>query len=104
MVINNFNIFGTSFCPSKANATLPVNTDAVLPGSVAFERFQSVSWRYSQILKVSGNFKLPQFSTSDRLEVRESLDSDSLRKCLGIGTLEGADHTENINACPSRNG
>jgi hypothetical protein len=61
MVINNFNIFGTSFCPSKADAPLPVNTYAVLPGSIALERFQSITGRYSQILEICRNFKLSQF-------------------------------------------
>jgi len=56
MVIYNFNIFRTSFCPSEADAPLPVNTDAVLSGSIAFERFQPITGGYSQIFKVCCNF------------------------------------------------
>jgi hypothetical protein len=92
MVINNFNIFGTSFCPSEADAPLPVNTDAVLPGSIALERFQSITGRYSQILEICRNFKLSQFPAGNCGDARKSLDAVSFRKGLGIGALEGSNH------------
>ena len=92
MVINDFNIFSTSFCPSEADAPLPVYTDAVLSGAIALERFQPVTGRYSQILDICGNFKLSQFPAGNCCDARKSLDAVSLRKSLGIGALEGSNH------------
>lgn len=92
MVINDFNIFGTSFCPSEADAPLPVYTDAVLSGSIALERFQSITGRYSQVLEICGNFKLSQFPAGNGGDARKSLDAVSFRKDLGIGALEGSNH------------
>jgi len=84
MVINNFNIFGTSFCPSKADAPFSVNTYAVLPGSIALERFQSITGRYSQILEICRNFQLSQFPASNCDDARKSLDAVSFSEGRGI--------------------
>ena len=92
MVIYDFNIFGTSFCPSEADAPLPVYSDAVLSGSIALERFQPITGRYSQILKICSNFKLSQFPAGNIGDVRKSLDAVSFGKGLGIGALEGSNH------------
>jgi len=65
MVVNDFNIFCTRFRPTKADAPLLIYSNTVLPDPIAFKRFQPVSGRYCQILKVSGNLKLPQFPSGD---------------------------------------
>jgi len=92
MVIYDFNICGTSVCPSEADAPLPVDTDAVLSGSIALQRFQPIAGRYSQILEIRGNFKLSQLPAGNCGDPRKSLDAGSFRKGLGIGALEGSDH------------
>jgi len=57
VVICDFNIFDTSFCPSEADAPLPVYSDAVLSGSIPLERFQPIDYRAVS----SGLQDLPQF-------------------------------------------
>ena len=94
MVINDFNIFGTSLRPPEADAPLPVYTDAVLPGPIALERFQPISGRYPQIFKIRRNLKLSQFPAGNSGDACKSLDAISFRKGLGIGALEGSDHLE----------
>jgi hypothetical protein len=92
MVICDFNIFGTSFRPSEADAPLPVYSDAVLSGSIPLERFQPITGRYPQVFKICRNFKLSQFPARNISDLRKSLDAVSLGKSLGIGALEGSDH------------
>jgi hypothetical protein len=85
-------MFGAGFCPPEADAPLTLYTDAVLSGSISFERFQAITGRYSQILEICGDFKLSQFPAANYGDFRESLDAVSFRKVLGIGALEGSDH------------
>jgi len=92
MVIYYFNIFGTGFRPSEADAPLTVYSDAVLSGSITLERFQSITWRYFQILEMSGNFKLSQFPAGSSSDSRKSLHTVTFRKGLGIGALKGSNH------------
>jgi hypothetical protein len=92
MVIDDFNIFGTSLRPSEADTPLSVYSDAVLSGSIALERFQPVTGRYSQILYICSNFKLSQFPAGNFCDARKSLDAVSFGKSLGIGALEGSNH------------
>jgi hypothetical protein len=92
MVINDFNIFCTGFCPPEADSPLSVYTDAILSGSISLERFQAITGRYSQILEICGDFKLSQFPAGNIGNVRKSLDAVALRKGLGIKALEGSNH------------
>jgi hypothetical protein len=92
MVICDFNILSASVCPSEAEAPLPVNTDAVLSGSIPFKRFQPIARRNSQIIEICGNFKLSQFPAGNSGDPRKSLDAVSFRKGLGIGALKRSNH------------
>ena len=92
MVINDFNISGTSFCPSEADSPLPVYTDTVLSGSIALKRFKSITGRNSQIIEICGNFKLPQFPAGIFRDARKSLDRIALGESFGIRALEGSNH------------
>jgi len=92
MVINDFNIFSTSLRPQEADTPLPVYSDAVLSVSIALERFQSITGRYSQILEICGNFKLSQFPACNFCDARKSLDAVSFGKNLSIGAFEGSNH------------
>lgn len=92
MVINDFNIFGTSPRPSEADTPLPVNSNAVLSGSIALERFQPITGRHSQIFKVCGNFELSQFPAGNFGDACKSLDPVSFGESIGIKALEGSNH------------
>lgn len=52
MVVNDFNILGTILAPTEAESPLLVNSNAVLPFSVARQSFESITRERSQILQV----------------------------------------------------
>jgi len=54
----------TSIFPDEAEAIAVVDPNAVLSGSVAFQRLQRIAWR-TEIVKRPGCMKLKQFSNSD---------------------------------------
>jgi hypothetical protein len=64
MIVNDFYILGSGLSPPKANAELVVNSDAVLSDTISFQRFESVTGRYSKVLEAPGDLKLPQLSAS----------------------------------------
>src|SRR3546814_14508882 len=45
VVIDDLDVPRPIFIPDKADAPLIINADAVLPGSISLECFQSVAWR-----------------------------------------------------------
>jgi hypothetical protein len=58
VAIYNFNVRRPCRSPSKANAPLIINSDAVLPLSVACERFKVISGRRLQEVKRCSRLKL----------------------------------------------
>jgi len=60
MVIDNLYILGARIRPAKADAELIVNTDAVLPRTIALERLQPVSRRHTKVLQLASE---PQMSS-----------------------------------------
>ena len=49
VAVDNLDIFGTSFCPTEANAPLVVHSYAVLAQSVARQRFKSIAAQHFQL-------------------------------------------------------
>jgi len=72
VVIHYFHVFRSRIGPSEANSPLVVYADAVLPCAIAFERFQTVSGWYAQILQAACDFKLANLAPCDRSDIRES--------------------------------
>jgi hypothetical protein len=52
MIIYNLNILRCPTLPAKTDPPLVIDSDAVLAFSLAFQSFQSVAWRRSQISKL----------------------------------------------------
>ena len=73
MVIGNGNIFGACFRPTKTNPPLVVDTNAVLPGSLATEFLESVPGRDPQIEKVLGGIEDDEFSQCEPLYIGVNL-------------------------------
>jgi hypothetical protein len=46
-----------AIAPLEAKAPLIIDTDAVLPSSVAFEPLKPIAWRHPQVLKGFGGIK-----------------------------------------------
>ena len=51
MIVHNLYIESITFLPSKTDAVLLVDANAVLPGTIAMQSFQMVTRRYPKVLK-----------------------------------------------------
>lgn len=49
MIIHNFNVFGPCASPTEAEAELIIDANTILPRTIAFQRFQPIPWRHTQI-------------------------------------------------------
>jgi hypothetical protein len=88
VVIDDLNVVSTGGGPSETHTELVVHADAVLPGTVALERLKPVTGRHLEILKPACDLQLTEFSTRNRFDTREPLDSMAAGKGLRIGTPE----------------
>ncbi len=62
MIIHDLDIGHIAIFPSEANSPLIVDTNAVLPLPVAFERFKLIAGRLPEILKGSGAMQIEQLA------------------------------------------
>jgi hypothetical protein len=89
MVIHDLNIFcACCFLPTKADAPLIIDTNAVLAGTVTSERFKAISGWDLQILQPVGNFKLSQLPSGHPFNIQKPPHAGPLRKGFRIGTFE----------------
>jgi hypothetical protein len=61
MVVNYFNLF-SAIVPDETYSEFIVDSDTVLPDTISFQCFQTVSWRATEILKPFGRCKHFQFT------------------------------------------
>jgi hypothetical protein len=92
MIIHDLNIFGTGFRPTKTKAKLIIDPDAILAGSVSFERLEAISRRNPEVVEPPRDLKLPQLSTGNRRDRPESPHGTAVRQGLGFGRFERDDH------------
>lgn len=89
MVINHLDVIDAIFAPLEADAPLLVDTYAVLSVTVAFQSFQSVRWRHTQIGKSGRSVKHDQLSLSNSLDVTgQSFNEATLKDCSCLLILE----------------
>jgi hypothetical protein len=91
VIVYDLNIL-RAFIPAKTHSKLVVHADAVLPGSVAFQSFQPVAWRTSQIIQLLGSRDHFQLTTRHRFDVPEPLHPLAVEQPFGFGTPEILDH------------
>ena len=84
MVVHNLDILRPFARPHKAHAKLIVNADAVLPGTITFQRFQPIAGRYTQIIQNACPIKLFKLAPCYRLDVFKLLDAMPVKQALGI--------------------
>jgi hypothetical protein len=92
MVIHDLNIFGTPCLPIKADAPLIVDTNAVLPGTVAFEHLKTISGWHSQIIYPASDLELSQLASCNRRYIHKALYANALCKGFSISTFKWSDH------------
>jgi hypothetical protein len=88
MIINDLNFFCPLFIPNKADAPLIIDTNAVLAGTVTFERLKAISRRYFQIIQPDGNLELPQLPSGHRFNIPEAPHVEPIGKSFSISTFE----------------
>jgi hypothetical protein len=80
MIVHKLDVVSVPFTPAEADAPLVVDANAVLTGSVAFQRLQPVARRYPQGFQRSGGMNLDELSIGSALEVA--------RHTARVGTAE----------------
>lgn len=65
VIVDDLDIVYSVFLPAETDPPLVVNTYAVPAQPVAFQRFQVISGRHIQVVQLSHDVKLNQFSNRD---------------------------------------
>ena len=95
MVVDDLDVVRVAVPPAEANAPSVIDAYTVLPTPIALERFQSVPWRDSQIVKALGSIQLDKFAQHDPLEGgREAAPGCAGEEALGLAVGEAPDHAE----------
>lgn len=66
MIINDFNIFSTHLCPSKADTVLIIHSNTMLSTATALQQFEMISRRYPQLVELFYKINLLQLSHCGR--------------------------------------
>src|SRR2546430_539760 len=93
MIIHNLHVVSITLVPAKADAPLFVDADAVLPGSISGQLFQSITRNCSKIFKLFGRIELSQLTQGDALHVHGQLSCGlAVEKCSRLAVAKAADH------------
>lgn len=92
MVVYNLNSLSACIDPTKANAPLIVDADAVLSPSLPLQCLEAIAGRNAKIFKVTGDLKLPQLASRNDGYVYKSPDALTPGQGLRVGALERSDH------------
>jgi hypothetical protein len=59
MIIDDLDVFSAQVSPTKTNAKLIVDPDAMLARAISPEHFQMITWRDSHVIQSTCDFQLP---------------------------------------------
>lgn len=96
MVVNNFDVNGSSRRPDETHTPLIVDANAVLTGSIALERFQAIARRRSQEIERQGSVQLRQLSLGDRCDRSKAPGTLAFEQCLRVLAPERLDHEQSV--------
>ena len=91
MIIHNLNVPRSLCCPNEAEAPLIVDADAMLPGTIALERLESVSWWYPHEVQSRCCIQLSELAARNRFNFHEAGNAASKMQGLRIAALERLD-------------
>ena len=90
MIINDFNAVGVSVVPCEAKTPPFIDSDTVLPLTVANKLLEMISRRHPKVLQTDGNLQLPYLSHRDPFYRPESRNANPPCKQLRILILKRA--------------
>jgi len=96
VIVHNLDLVRVSVLPSKADAPLVVDANAVLTLSVAVQRFEPIARRDSQVLNSACSMqikKLPPCLSLDRAKPRNEFILEDPRR---VAVFERSDHVRSI--------
>lgn len=97
MVVNDLHLLWSGVCPYEADAPLVIDSDAVLSGTITFQRLESVSWREPKILQRLGGANLTKLSQRRRLNPRvDRRHAFATPQSLGDLVAKRLDHEKSI--------
>lgn len=93
VVIDDLNIVGILSVPTKAEAPLVVDANAVLPATVALEGFQAIAGRQTHDVESIGGIELQEFSSGGTLNVGWQVTrSRAAKEFFSLGVGEALEH------------
>ena len=100
MIVHDFNILGSLFRPTEADSILVVDSNGVLPSSVALQLLEAQSGKRKRIQRY-GSTQLVEGSTGPAVQIRgkdlpSSLGILSIEDVFGASLLEGDDQAPAI--------
>ena len=69
MIIHDFNVFGFVVRPFEADTPLIVDTNAILPGTIALQLLKVIARRGNQILRIFGIVQVEQLAAGGALNI-----------------------------------
>lgn len=97
MVVDNFNVMGVVVTPSKTNAPLRVDTNAVLPPAIPFQRFKAIGRGDFQVVQRNGVVQHFQLSLRRTKNIRrQGRYAESLKHRFRPCIFERRNHTNLI--------
>ncbi len=93
MIVNDLDI-GGAFIPSKTDAPLDVNANAVLPPPFALQSLQTMTRRRFKVAQPLGGRQHFELSSCHTLYSLEPFDRPVERQMSRITTFEAADHCQ----------
>ena len=91
MVVDDLDAFGVRAIPSKANAELIVDADAVLSRPIALECLEPIAGRYAQKVQRCRRMNLFQLASCDALDCAKSAYGRPLEQSLRFRAAERYD-------------
>jgi hypothetical protein len=96
MIVDDFDLFSAAIAPYEANPPLIVDSDRVLPLSIALERFEPVARRLTQIVQCADAVEQQQLAPGLPLNGAKTghvvIRKQARRRCVP----ERADHRRNL--------
>lgn len=92
MIVDDLDIMHIFSIPTKTNAPLVVDSDAMLSLTISRQCFQPISRKDPQVAQFTDLIELNELSVCDAFDVYESVNAGALRKPCGILTIERTDH------------